>query len=373
MEFEATVRDLSQQGMGVVDHPDGRVFFASGVWPGDIGVFQITEEKKRYGFAKLVELKTPSQDRVTPPCPHQGTANDKCGGCPWMIASTHAQLDFKTRITQEVFNRSKIKVEVQPTIGSPHTLHYRNRAQLKTNGSLLGFVGEKSKALVDIDSCLVLNPKCNALLKELRSKLPKKEWEPKGRYLWNLIDIDDTKSIETLSLNQRLPFRQGNTSQNETMKAWLLKEVSTGSFSSALELFSGDGNFTESLVKADIPGILSLEVSAEAIDGLSQKALSGVETKRSDLTQENPRKLLKYNHDFELLVLDPPREGFERLNEWVNALPKLKKIIYISCSIQSLTRDLKPLIDSDWALSLVQPIDLFPHTPHVEVMTVLEK
>ncbi len=37
--FEATVRDLSAMGSGVIDHPSGQVFFAPGVWPGDRGIF----------------------------------------------------------------------------------------------------------------------------------------------------------------------------------------------------------------------------------------------------------------------------------------------------------------------------------------------
>ncbi|MCB0384585.1 MAG: hypothetical protein KDD43_04260, partial [Bdellovibrionales bacterium] len=41
-EFEARVRDLTPKGLGVIDHPDGRVVFVPGVWPGDVGLFRLT-------------------------------------------------------------------------------------------------------------------------------------------------------------------------------------------------------------------------------------------------------------------------------------------------------------------------------------------
>ena len=47
-KFQGEVRDLNLKGYGVVDHPDGMVFFVRGTWPGDSGTFEIESVEKRY-------------------------------------------------------------------------------------------------------------------------------------------------------------------------------------------------------------------------------------------------------------------------------------------------------------------------------------
>ena len=134
MSFHAKVRDLSHKGLGVVDHPEGCVFFVPGVWPGDVGEFEILIQKKRYGFAKLIALQTPSLDRVSAPCPYQGFEEGRCGGCAWMIGSYESQLKYKEHIIRHSLERAGIKTKISPILPSANIFHYRNRAQLKTNG-----------------------------------------------------------------------------------------------------------------------------------------------------------------------------------------------------------------------------------------------
>lgn len=373
MNFSATARDLSHQGLGVVDHPDGRVFFVPGVWPGDAGDFEIISEKKRYGFAKLINLTEPSADRVAVPCPYQGFTDNKCGGCAWMIANYDSQWRYKEHMVRHSFARAGMDTEISAILPSPQTSHYRNRAQLKTNGKEIGFVAAQSNQLVDVESCLVLNNKCNAILKSLRTKLPQKDWEPSADHAWNFIDIDDAQDPTQLTLNQRLPFRQGNPEQNLKMKNWFFEQISNEKYSSALELFCGSGNFTEGLVRAGFQNILALDVNATAIKGLKQKNWPAVTSQRCDLYRENPKKILKEFGLVDVLVLDPPRDGFASLKTWASEIKGLQKIIYLSCATQSLIRDIHPLTKINWQVTSVQPIDLFPHTPHIEVLCGLER
>lgn len=369
-QFIATVRDLSHKGLGVVDHPDGKVFFVPGVWPGDAGEFETVTQKKRYGFARLITLQTPSPDRVSVPCPYQGFDEKKCGGCAWMIASYESQLKHKGHIIRHSLERAGIQTEIFPILASPKIFHYRNRAQLKTNGEALGFVGTKSNHLVDIQSCMILNEKCDVIFQSLRAQLPKKEWEPSRGYDWNYIDIDDEQDKDGIQLNRRLSFRQGNPEQNVQMKRWLFEQVSCDKISTAVELFCGSGNFTEDIVRAKIEKILAFDISVIAIDNL-KKNWPSVKAGRCDLYCDDPETILGTQNQTDVLVLDPPREGFERLSAWVQAMPGLKKIVYLSCDVQTLIRDISPLLKSSWALTHVQPIDLFPHTPHTELMGVM--
>ncbi len=71
------------------------------------------------------------------------------------------------------------------------------------------------------------------------------------------------------------------------------------------------------------------------------------------------------------LVIDPPRAGMHEkvVNEIIKLAPQ--KIVYVSCNPSTLARDLKLLCTTDYRLIKVQPIDLFPHTPHCEAVALL--
>ncbi|MCB9072559.1 MAG: hypothetical protein H6623_02980 [Bdellovibrionaceae bacterium] len=73
------------------------------------------------------------------------------------------------------------------------------------------------------------------------------------------------------------------------------------------------------------------------------------------------------------LFLDPPREGFRFLSHFVQQLPELETIMYVSCDPYTFVNNVRVLIDESWSLLEVQPVDQFPHTPHVELLAVLEK
>ena len=73
----------------------------------------------------------------------------------------------------------------------------------------------------------------------------------------------------------------------------------------------------------------------------------------------------------DVVILDPPRAGLssETLRGVLELLPE--KVIYVSCNPATLARDLHELCESSFTLSRVLPVDMFPHTWHVEVLTLL--
>src|SRR5690606_10440310 len=121
-QFQSTVKGLSFKGLGVVEHPNGQIFFVQGAWPGDVAVFEIESIEKSYGYAKILELIKPSNDRRQAPCFFQGFELGKCGGCPWMIANYSSQLQHKDKILNHLLERASIltdRTSVKPIIGSP--------------------------------------------------------------------------------------------------------------------------------------------------------------------------------------------------------------------------------------------------------------
>jgi 23S rRNA (uracil1939-C5)-methyltransferase len=374
--FEGEVYDLSQAGLGVAKGPDGRVYFIAGTWPGEVGTFEIISIKKRYGFAKLVELKLSSPFRhKTTPCKYQGSEDGSCGGCPWLPFAYEDQLHKKNSLIKNSLERSKIIHDSQllrPIAPSPKSLAYRNRAQLKTDGKKLGFVSYKNKTLIDIDQCLVLNEECSSRLEKLRSTLPNKAWKPQNNFLWNFIDINDRDSwsVDSVQPNHRLGFMQANHEQNLFMKKWLESELEQiGDEHEAIELFCGSGNFTQILSNAsNIQSVVAAEFSKESIDELNKNKLPKTTAITANLFHPNSwAELKKKQPEATLLFLDPPREGFEPIELFLKQISTIKHVIYISCDLNTFSRDAKALHSAGFQVSEIQPVDMFPNTPHVEI------
>ena len=74
----------------------------------------------------------------------------------------------------------------------------------------------------------------------------------------------------------------------------------------------------------------------------------------------------------DVIITDPPRAGMHSdvIDTILRAHPK--RIVYVSCNPATQARDLQAL-DTDYKVAAVQPVDMFPHTPHVENVVLLEE
>ncbi|MBY0517859.1 MAG: RsmD family RNA methyltransferase [Bacteriovoracaceae bacterium] len=372
MEFKAKVRILSHKGHGVVDHPDGRVFFAKRTWPGDEGTFSIEDKAKSYAEASVVQLDILSDQRVEVECAHQ----EICGGCPWMIVNYAEQVRAKEQRVSFLLDKNNIPVLHRfPLIEAREKLGYRNRAQFKTDGKKIGYMSEGSHNLAAIDDCLILNDKMKSLFQTLKSSLPKKEWEPTGKHLWNFLEVDDGQKAQEVTANKRRPFRQGNSAQNESMKAWLhevIKDISPDA--PVMEAFCGSGNLTEVFVSRAFKNILAAEVRGSALEELRSKKLAGVKVFEIDMNSKGVwKQLARQQKSTKVLVVDPPREGLEERAEIFQHLPDLESIIYISCEPTTWSRDIKDFQTQGWSVESLTPLDMFPQTPHIELLTILKR
>lgn len=374
--FESHVKGLTFKGLGVVSHPNGQVFFVRGVWPGDEGLFEVEVLEKTYGYAKLIELTKKSENRREVPCPHLGFKAEKCGGCPWMIGTYTSQLEQKDHLLSHLLERAAVLTDVtkiKPIIGSSKEYSYRNRAQFKTDGKNIGYVSAQSNDLAPIEDCMVLTEKNRSTLKNIRSKLPNDDWKPKDKWNWNFIEIDE--STTEIVLNKKTPFRQGNDEQNETMKSWLKDKLSSfDKNQTIMELFCGSGNLTEVLSQSGFKEILAAEMSGEAIKELKNKNFANVQAVESNIYRpQSWDKIKNLMPEPKILLLDPPREGFAEIHSFLKKFKSIEHVIYISCDPSTFVNDVKKLRGQRFELAEIQPVDQFPQTPHIEVLSCLTK
>jgi 23S rRNA (uracil1939-C5)-methyltransferase len=134
-------------GGAALGRHEGRVIFVPYALPGETVCVEITEDKGRYAFARLVEVLDPSPDRVVPPCPYFGPAGrggTGCGGCQWQHIDYPAQLRFKATIVADQLTRigSVADPVVRATLPDSSGWAYRNHVQFHpAPGEGLGFQG----------------------------------------------------------------------------------------------------------------------------------------------------------------------------------------------------------------------------------------
>ena len=73
-------------------------------------------------------------------------------------------------------------------------------------------------------------------------------------------------------------------------------------------------------------------------------------------------------------MLDPPREGCPpAVLDWLFRTLRPARIVYVSCNPEALARDLRAALPARYTTTHVQPVDMFPHTAHVESVAVLDR
>lgn len=371
--FSATVRDLASDGRGIVAHPSGLTVFVSGVWPGESADFRFTGLQNRVGSAELVELTDPSPARTQAGCAHHGFKAGDCGGCPWQFMDYGAQLAAKQQRVEAAAARIT-DTPVNAIWPSPTVYGYRNRAQLKSDGSKLGYVTAGSHTLAAIEDCPILTDLNRDTLKQLQTRLPEPAWRPPHKKTkWTTLDIDESVDADSVQVNSRLPFQQSNSEQNERMREWLAEKCADLDKNGAiLELFCGSGNFTQVLSSAGFAKIVAVDASGPATDALASRELAHVNVLSQDLFRpDNYHVLFREQKQYSALVLDPPRDGLRHLDRLLTGRPKPRDVFYISCDLATLFRDLAQLKALSYRIAEVQPVDQAPHTAHIEMLVHL--
>jgi 23S rRNA (uracil1939-C5)-methyltransferase len=141
-----------------------------------------------------------------------------------------------------------------------------------------------------------------------------------------------------------------------------------------LDLYCGVGTFTLPLARQarEVVGIeTSLAAAADALHNLRANGVTGARVLQAQAEQVLPS--LAKEGPWDLLVLDPPRQGCSRRVLDAIAALTVPRVIYVSCDPSTLARDLGILVRSGYRCAEVRPVDLFPQTFHLESVARLER
>jgi len=410
-----TIEGLAAGGDAVAHH-DGRVVFVDRAAPGDrVEVALIERPGDRALFGSVVEVLERGAARVEPACPVAA----ECGGCRWMHVDLAAQAQAKSKIFASALERigglELSSLQLMPLVTAPDALAYRRRARLHVRRGKVGYLRERTHALVEVAGCAVLEPALDRALRALPQALRDTQ------LLARVTEIDLVCEGAAWSLALHLPkltgairtraealvqrvgargavlvapgvapslvaqpvlgtlrpdvFAQVNAASNAALVAAAVAQLQPRAGQRVLELFAGSGNFTLPMAAAGAQ-VVAVEGAGPALSLLRRAADSRGLSARVKIVEGDAlaraRALAADGQRFDAVVLDPPRAGCSGLAPVAHAVGA-ERIVYVSCDPATLARDLAELRGGGFIPRWAQPFDLFPQTPHVEGLVRLER
>ncbi len=195
------------------------------------------------------------------------------------------------------------------------------------------------------------------------------------RLLWG----EDAIEEEILGLRFRVrpsAFLQTNTEMAEQLYGLVRELAALGGTENVFDLYCGTGTIGLSLAR-DAREVWGLEISEEAVACAIENAeLNGIHNARffAGNVGQTVEELVEEAGSPDVAIVDPPRAGLAGKALRRTGALGAQRIVYVSCNPTTLASDLKVLRE-DFGYELVRcrPVDMFPHTPHVESVSLLEK
>ncbi|WP_442905304.1 class I SAM-dependent RNA methyltransferase [Hippea sp. KM1] len=244
---------------------------------------------------------------------------------------------------------------------------YRKRVDFSCLKGRWGFLKKGSSEFIGIDRCLLADDAINDYIKNNSCmRKTRIEIDDKGR-------INQKQMYLDIGVGKPLTYRLGAFSQiNRNINIKLIERITSiakqTNSKTAIEFFCGIGNFTIPLSLNQI-SITALEWDKNAVlslkDNIKAFGIKNIAIQRANLMQP-----FRINTEFDLAILDPPREGARYVAEWLRRR-KVNWIIYVSCEPSTLARDLFMLKES-YTIESVELFDMFPQTHHIETLVLLK-
>jgi 23S rRNA (uracil1939-C5)-methyltransferase len=452
-ELELTIDAIAFGGAGV-GRLDGYVVFVAGAVPGDRVRASVTQRKRSYAHARLLEVLRPSPDRIPERAAHPGV--------PWQVLPYDLQLTVKQQQVEDSLRRlGRLDAfELEPIVPASEQWRYRNKLEYSfgtgPEGDLVCGFHEPGRwdRIVAVDDCLLASEAGNAAREKVLSwaragglaahdrrtgegvlrNLVVREGRRTGQLQIRLVtspaelDLSGlvnalagvcggegaaagagvgagvgvlwTQSAEraettgggrtervagpaqleesvaglTLGISPEA-FFQTNTEMADELYCVASDYAGLQGWERVYDLYCGIG--TIGLMLAPRAGELhGLELVEGAVrDARANAARNEVARAHFEVADVRLalRNLVERSGRPDVVVIDPPRAGLSAkvVRRIVEASPR--RIVYVSCNPTTLAPNASQLVEAGWALRRVRAVDMFPQTPHIECVALLER
>jgi 23S rRNA (uracil1939-C5)-methyltransferase len=435
-ELDLRIDALAFGGNGVA-RADGYVVFVQGAVPGDRVRAVLTKRKKAYGEARTLEVLEPSPDRVEPVADHPGAPWQVLPYERQLEVKSEQVDDALRRIGKlDGFELEAIVPAVEQW-RYRNKLEYSfgtgESGELVCGFHAPG----SWETILHLDDCLLASERGNELRRAVLAwcraqglgaydrrtqtgflrNLVVREGRRTGQFqlrlvtsegeldtdalraaiqvhslLWTqvpgvaevstgpteIVDGSPTFDEELGDLRLRISpdaFFQTNTEMAERLYATAIEYACLQGWERLYDLFCGIG--TIGLSMAPRAGeLFGLEIVEEAVaDAISNASLNQVSNAHffAGDVRLALRELVEKAGRPDVLVVDPPRAGLSQkvVRRVIEAAPR--RIVYVSCNPTTLAPNAAQLVEAGYALRRVRPVDMFPQTPHIECVALLER
>lgn len=420
---ETTLDAIVGGGQAIGNHPDGRKLFVWGGLPGERVRVQITKKRSKLAEGRVVEVLTPSAERIEPVDPESYLSTS-----PWQIMDIDTEQHYKAALIEEAFELHDIVLPNPIEIRTDRVrMGYRNKVEFSfywdTEREVidLAFFVRGSKGKVPVQGTSLAREEINLLARSLRDLLRTKPVEGRnlktllircdqaGNCTWQLYIKDKIDGLVTPEEAAALPAIGGEVIYSDPRspasrvtqrlqsfgQTRLSDDVMGISFSYATEGFFQVNLPMYGMALADMKQWLE---KPKTIDMYSGVGSIGLTIGSSDTTlvelddaavQEMKRNIMRLGSDAVAvhaasetalehikadadIVLDPPRAGLHSavIDRLLDVRPD--RIIYLSCNPVTQARDVA-LLGDIYGVRHHVGYNFFPATPHIEHLVVLDR
>lgn len=397
---ELVLDGFAHGGAAVGRLPDGRACFVDYGVPGERVTVRVTQERRRWARATVVDVLDPSPDRVTPPCPLFGPG--RCGGCSTQHIAVPRQAELLGTVIAEQLRRigglepPGGRVEVITPHGADG-LGYRNRARFAvTDDGRLAFRRARSHDTIAVDDCPLLIPAARSALHDIAQG-----WDRVSEVrLQAGTDGRAALGVTTTGRDAQVPttlpttLRRRGTRTRPTGRARVQHEVAGHTFVASptsffqastaaaevlvglvrgctpiaagdhvVDCYAGVGLFSVVLA-SDGARVTAIESDAGACaDARVNAAGLPIQVRRADMAAPPA-----VGAPVDAVVLDPPRAGAgATVTDWIAGLAP-HRVTYVSCDPATFARDARLLVDQGLVLERLVGVDQFTHAGRVELV-----
>ena len=368
-------------GSAVAKLPDGRVCFIPFAIPGETLRIHLTAVKKSFAEADLVEVLTPSPDRIAPRCAIAG----RCGGCQYQHVTYDRQVALKSQQLRDTLRRigGVVREDIDEVHAAPEAWHYRNRLGLHptTDGRRLGLMARDQRTVLPVATCPIARAEVNAALAETTPtpgvRTTTIRWSPRGGTVSFAGNAEDLPPCQEVVGGQPYTVPAGSFAQVNPAVADLLfalvgRWIGGLPATRVIDAYGGAGFL--GLAVTDRP-VVGLEVDPRSTEAARANAnargLAASHTYEAGEVERLLEAHLAHDAATTALILDPPRAGCApgTIQTIRTHLPGW--ILYVSCEPSTLARDLKLLTPVGYTVQRTALLDMFPQTAHFESAVLL--
>lgn len=376
-EWDVTPTAFGRGGDATARIPGGRVSIPGAI-PGEVVRVRAMAQRKGVVHAQVLEVIEASPDRVAPPCAE--VANG-CGACQWQHVALDAQ---RTEKRARIAHALGVEVDdLEDTVTLADTA-FRTTLDAAVERGRAGLRRYRSHRTVPIAGCMVAHPLLADLITdadygdatEVLLRCGARTGERMAAPLPADADIRVPDDVvrdriheEAAGRTWRISadsFAQASPEAMDALVDLVLRAAGEVPIRRAVDLYSGVGLFAGALADRGW-SVTAIEGAPSAVaDARYNLRDLEVDVIEDDVTAWRAERT-------ELVVADPSRAGLGPDGAAVVDATGADRVVLVSCDAHALARDAEALQRFGFELTRATPLDPFPHTPHVEVVSVLDR